>query len=92
MHLVDGTDAKYLSDAAMFLYKVLVSKKYQNQECHYMFFLNKSDSSNFMGKPAAQKRLEDEMEHIKHSRINQGEENESEDDYIKVLLCLSSAE
>ena len=33
IHVIDGSDAKTLSDAAMFLYKVLVSKNYQKKEC-----------------------------------------------------------
>ena len=33
IHVIDGSDSKTLSDAAMFLYKVLASKSYQNKEC-----------------------------------------------------------
>ena len=77
IHVVDGSDAKSLSDAAMFLYKVLVSKSYQKKECEYIIFLNKSDAKGYVGKSAAQKKIEDEIEHIKQSRINQAEENEN---------------
>ena len=84
VQVIDGTDQKSLSDAAMFLYRVLVSKAYQRYNSNYLIFLNKSDETGYMGKAAALKRLEDEIEHIKHSRINQGEENENEEDYIKV--------
>jgi hypothetical protein len=29
VHVIDGTDSRKLSDAALFLYRVLINKKYQ---------------------------------------------------------------
>lgn len=68
----------------MFLYKMLVSKDYQKNNCNYIIFLNKNDLTSYVGKAKIEQKLEDEIEHIKQSRINLGEENENEDDYIKV--------
>ena len=91
VHVIDGTDDKTLADAAMFLYRVLVSKVYQKEECGYILFLNKSDATGYIEKAAAERKLEDEMEHIKQSRIKGGDEdNEAEEDYIKVLYIVFS--
>ena len=73
--MVDGTDEKTISDAAMFIYKMLVSKDYQKNNCHYIIFLNKNDLPNYVGRTKLEQKLEDEIEHIKQSKINLGEEN-----------------
>lgn len=59
----------------MFIYKMLVSKDYQKNNCNYIIFLNKNDSPTYIGKTKIEQKLEDEIEHIKQSRINLGEEN-----------------
>jgi len=53
-----------------------------------VILLNKNDLSAFIGRAKLEQKLEDEIEHIKQSRINQGEENENEDDFIKVIYNL----
>ncbi len=59
VHVIDGTDSTKLGDAALFLYRLLVSKAYQKTECNYVIFLNKSDDENFLTKTKIVKRLED---------------------------------
>lgn len=86
VHVIDGTDEKTFSDAAMFIYKVLVSKEYQRERGNYVVFLNKKDAGGYLGRAKIEHKLEDQIEHIKQARINLGEENENQDDYIKVLL------
>lgn len=81
---MDGCDPKSFSDASMFIYRVLVSKEYQRHNCNYLIFLNKSDAPGYWGEARFRQKLEDEIELIKQSRINQGEENDNEEDYIKV--------
>ncbi len=34
----------------MFLYKVLVSKDYQKNNCNYIIFVNKNDLSGYLGR------------------------------------------
>jgi|688.fasta_scaffold277773_1 hypothetical protein len=34
----------------MFLYKVLVSKDYQKNNCNYIIFANKNDAPGFIGR------------------------------------------
>lgn len=70
VHVIDGSDPTKLGDAALFLYRLLVSKAYQKRECNYVVFLNKSDEENYLTKAKIVKRLEDEIEHIKQSRKN----------------------
>ena len=59
----------------MFICKMLVSKDYQKNNCNYIIFLNKNDLPTYIGKTKIEQKLEDEIEHIKQSRINLGEEN-----------------
>lgn len=59
VHVIDGTDSKKLGDAALFIYKVLISKQYQKESCNYIIFFNKSDSSSFHGEEKLIKRIED---------------------------------
>jgi tRNA C32,U32 (ribose-2'-O)-methylase TrmJ len=80
---VDGADSKKLSDAALFLYRVLISKLFQKDPCHLIVFLNKEDEKGFHGKEKLVKRLEDEIETIKYSRKNQPEDNEGEEDFLR---------
>jgi hypothetical protein len=54
---LDGTDSTKLGDAALFMYRLLVSKAYQKQECNYILFLNKADNENFLTKAKIVKRL-----------------------------------
>lgn len=70
LHVIDGTDSKKLGDAALFIYKVLISKQFQKESCNYLLFLNKSDSSSFHGQEKLTKRIEDEIETIKATRRN----------------------
>lgn len=70
---MDGTEEKTISDAAMFMYKMLVSKDYQKNNCNYIIFLNKKDEAGYLGRVKMEQKLEDEMEHIKQSRISEGE-------------------
>lgn len=44
IHVIDGTNTYTFGDEAMFLYRVLVNKAYQRDNCHYIIFLNKKDS------------------------------------------------
>lgn len=53
IHVIDGTDEKSISDAAMFIYKVLVAKEYLNNNCNYIIFLNKNDLPGYIGKTKA---------------------------------------
>lgn len=55
--MIDGADSTKLGDAALFLYRLLVSKAYQKRECNYVLYLNKSDEENFLGKVKVVKRL-----------------------------------
>jgi hypothetical protein len=50
IHIVDGTDSKKLGDVALFIYRVLINKKYQNDSCNYLIYLNKNDDKSFFGK------------------------------------------
>lgn len=59
IHIIDGSDDATFSDAAMFIYRVLISKSYQNRNCNYVVFLNKKDHKNYMGLIKARQRLED---------------------------------
>ena len=59
IHVIDSTDPKSFSDAAMFLYRVLVSKAYQRHENNYLIFLNKSEETGAVSRQAAEKQLED---------------------------------
>lgn len=34
----------------MFIYKMLVSKEYQKNNCNYIIFLNKKDLPGYLGK------------------------------------------
>jgi GTPase SAR1 family protein len=43
IHIIDGTDSKKLGDAALFIYRVLISKQYQKDPNNYLIFLNKED-------------------------------------------------
>lgn len=61
-----------------------MSKKYQRYGCNYVIVLNKKDSDLFMGKEKVKKLIEDEIEHIKTARSNEGQESENEEDYLKV--------
>ena len=70
VHVVDGTDSKKLGDAALFIYRVLVSKQFQKEPCNYLVFLNKNDEKGFYGAEKLVKRIEDEVETIKISRRN----------------------
>lgn len=88
IHVVDGSDSKKLADAALFLYRVLISKKHQQEACNYVVLLNKSDDAGFYGVAKIEKRLEDEIETIKSTRKNQGEDNEAEEDYLKVPILI----
>jgi signal recognition particle receptor subunit beta len=83
INVIDGTDSKKLGDAALFIYRVLISKQYQKDPCNYVIFLNKEDGKGFHGQEKLMKRLEDEIETIKISRRNQPEDNEGEEDYLK---------
>ena len=49
IHVIDGTDSKKLADAALFIYRVLVSKMYQKDSCNYLIFLNKNEEKGFFG-------------------------------------------
>ena len=49
VHVVDGTDSKKLGDAALFIYRILVSKQFQKDPCNYLLFLNKNDEKGFHG-------------------------------------------
>ena len=55
--MIDGTDNKLISDAAMFMYKVLVSKEYQRNNCNYVIFLNKNDTEAYIGKAKISQKL-----------------------------------
>ena len=57
IHVIDGTNLKSLGDAAMFIYRVLINKSYQRNNCNYIIFLNKTDRKGFMGKEKAEKHL-----------------------------------
>lgn len=59
IHVVDGTDEKTISDASMFMYKVLVSKEYQRNNCDYIIFFNKNDLPSYLGKAKLEQKLED---------------------------------
>ena len=80
---VDGCDSKKLSDAAIFIYRLLVSKKFQQDPCELVLFFNKSDERGFHGQEKLAKRIEDEIETIKSSRRNLPEENENEEDFLR---------
>lgn len=58
---VDGCDSKKLSDAAIFIYRLLVSKKYQQDPCELVLFFNKADERSFHGQEKLTKRIEDEI-------------------------------
>ena len=49
MQVVDGTDSKKLSDAALFLYRVLISKSYQKDPCPIILYFSKTDLATFHG-------------------------------------------
>lgn len=49
VQVVDGTDSKKLSDAALFIYRVLISKIYQQQPCPIIIFFNKAEEKGFHG-------------------------------------------
>lgn len=53
IHVIDGTSQKSFGDAAMFIYRVLVNKNYQKDNCNFVIFLNKQDSTGFIGKERA---------------------------------------
>lgn len=57
IHVIDGTDAHKIGDAAQFLYRVLLNKKYQRCRCHYVLLLNKEDDPGFLGRDRIIKRL-----------------------------------
>lgn len=57
--MIDGTDEKTFSDAAMFIYKVLVSKEYQRERGNYVVFLNKKDAGGYLGRAKIEHKLED---------------------------------
>lgn len=57
VHVVDGTDSKKMSDAALFLYRVMINKKYQSQPCNYLLYLNKNDEKTFYGAPKIEKKI-----------------------------------
>ena len=59
--MVDGSDSKKLSDAALFIYRVLINKVYQRDPCNYILFLNKDDEKGFHGVEKLMKRIEDEV-------------------------------
>jgi hypothetical protein len=61
VHVVDGADSKKLSDAGLFVYRVLISKIYQKDPCNYILFLNKEDEKGFHGVERLVKRIEDEI-------------------------------
>lgn len=49
IHTIDGSDSKKLSDAALFIYRVLINKQFQKEGCNYIIFLNKEDEKGFHG-------------------------------------------
>lgn len=59
IHVVDGTDSKKLSDAALFIYRMLINKVFQKDPCNYVLFLNKDDEKSFHGQEKLIKRIED---------------------------------
>lgn len=59
----------------MFMYRTLISTNYQRRNCEYLIFLNKNDDKKFIGMNKTKQKIEDEIEHIKQSRINSGEED-----------------
>ena len=61
VHVVDGADSKKLSDAALFIYRILINKQFQKGPCNYVVFLNKNDEKGFHGSEKLIKRIEDEM-------------------------------
>lgn len=73
VHVIDGTDSKKLSDAALFIYKVIINKLFQKDPSNYIVFFNKNDEKEFHGQEKLIKRLEDEIETIKVTRRNQPE-------------------
>jgi GTPase SAR1 family protein len=83
VHVVDGVDSKKLSDAALFIYRMLINKVFQKDPCNYVLFLNKDDEKGFHGLEKLVKRIEDEVETIKSSKRNQSEDNEGEEDYLR---------
>jgi translation elongation factor EF-1alpha len=61
VHVIDGSDEKGISDAAMFMDRVLVCRGYQKKECNYLVFLNKNDLPEYIGHVRFQQKLEDEI-------------------------------
>lgn len=55
--MVDGCDSKKLGDCALFIYRLMISKKYQRQPCNLVVFFNKNDGSGFFGALKLEKRI-----------------------------------
>lgn len=57
VHLIDGTDLNSFTDAALFMYRVLINKAYQKGKCEYLVFLNKNDDKKYVGLNKAKQRI-----------------------------------
>ena len=55
--VADGADSRKLSDTALFLYRILISKNYQKDPCPLILFLSKADLPNFHGEGKLVKRI-----------------------------------
>lgn len=86
--VVDGSAPNTFAATAELLYRISVSKAFQQNEPDFVIVLNKSDRVDYVGAKMFKKQLEDEIERIKLSRKALIEEKESEEDLLRVIFYI----